>query len=135
MLGFFQIDVLEAEVTALKKIVLASTPDVPKVDSLPVPNIKTGGLTSLLKGHKRSGSHTGAIEKRRDVSPPPEFSVNNNSSDTFEVLNENQLSIKCFSNQQTNSFFNVLVYVVLKFYKFGAWNATNYMYLKCIQGN
>ncbi|XP_014672759.1 PREDICTED: rab-3A-interacting protein-like isoform X2 [Priapulus caudatus] len=86
-----KIDVLDAEITALKRLVLASAPDVPKSESLPILSIRTSGITSFLRGHKRSGSHTGAIEKRRDVSPPPDPSDNatlNNFIETDPLLYE-----------------------------------------------
>ncbi len=69
MLIFLQIEILQAEVTALKALVITSTPSVPnrhlhpQIDQhmVPVPGTgkkeKVSPLSNFVKGHRRSTSH------------------------------------------------------------------------------
>lgn len=55
MIFFFKIDVLQAEVAALKTLVLSSSPTSPSQEALP------GGKTPFKRGHTRNKSTSSAM--------------------------------------------------------------------------
>ncbi|XP_014672607.1 PREDICTED: rab-3A-interacting protein-like [Priapulus caudatus] len=70
-----KIEVLEAEVNALKVLVITSTPSMPNPDMHPQINTKNkGNKANFLRGHKRSTSHCDASMKRELALSPPAIS-------------------------------------------------------------
>ena len=78
-----QIDILQAEVTALKELVITSTPSAPnrhlhpQLEAIQKKKNSTTGPVSYIRGHKRSTSHHNftqdaqSIESEFKVDLPP----------------------------------------------------------------